>query len=310
MGGLSFRKRIAHSVNAFLKKNEFDIIQIEHTEIGEYIKKTSGHPIIIDAHDLLVKPAWRQFAFATGIRKVIAYLKYKQIESKELSIYKRVDLILTRSLCDKNMLLKYNDELKVSVFPPYVRMSEFGDAVPQLDTNNILFLGAMDRQVNVAAVCHFYGKIFPKIRHSIPDVMFYIVGNNPPRSIKELSERDEQVIVTGFVEDVRPLYLKASVFVAPLSIGGGIIVKILDAMAAGIPVVTTSVGNEGIEAVPDRDILIADEPSQFAEKVVRLLRDEHLSRLLSENGKSFVRENFNWDKVISRVEHDYNKLIA
>lgn len=309
-GGLSFRKKIANSVKRFLKKLDFDIIQIEHTEIGEYIERTSGIPIIIDAHDLLLKPVWRKFKLASGVKKIMSYFKYKWIQSKELSIYKSADKIYTRSLYDKDMLLIHNGELKVSVFPPYVRITEFDNAVPQRVSNTILFLGAMDRPVNISAVQHFYDKIFPQITHKIPDARFYVVGNNPPRSIKELSERDKHVIVTGFVEDVRSFYLKASVFVAPLMIGGGIIVKILDAMAAGTPVVTTSVGNEGIEAVPDRDILIADGPSQFAEKVVRLLRDENLSQLLSENGKSFVRENFNWDRVVSRVEHDYNKLIA
>jgi glycosyltransferase involved in cell wall biosynthesis len=167
----------------------------------------------------------------------------------------------------------------------------------------------MDRDVNINAVQYFYENILPIIKLKIPEVKFYVVGNNPPQIIKELSEKDQNIIVTGFVEDIKAYYLKASVFVAPLFVGGGVIVKILDAMASGLPVVTTSVGNEGIEAVPGRDIEIADEPKVFAKKILLLLQKPDIHSQISNNGQAFVYEKYGWSKIVRGIEDDYKKII-
>ncbi len=144
----------------------------------------------------------------------------------------------------------------------------------------------------------------------MPAAKLTIVGNGPPEEIRSIGQKDKDVIVTGFVEDIKPYYLKASVFVAPLFVGGGLIQKILDALAAGIPVVTTSIGNEGIDAVPDKEILIADDAEEFANKVILLLKDKGISQSISENGKAFVQNKFAWDGVIQKLEDEYKRLIA
>ena len=114
--------------------------------------------------------------------------------------------------------------------------------------------------------------------------------------------------VTGFVEDTDREYKTAAVFVAPILIGGGIIVKVLDALAAGTPVVTTSFGNEGVGAKPGRDLLVADDPQAFADAVVALLKDEALAERLSGSGREFVRENYSLDAVMKKVEEAYGEL--
>jgi glycosyltransferase involved in cell wall biosynthesis len=117
------------------------------------------------------------------------------------------------------------------------------------------------------------------------------------------------VSVPGFVDDLDECYKKASVFVAPILVGGGIIVKILDSMAAGTPVVTTTYGNEGIGALPGRDLLIADDPKGFAEAVVRVLSDKELAAGLSRNGQEFVRKNFTLEAAITEIEAAYKKIV-
>ncbi len=115
--------------------------------------------------------------------------------------------------------------------------------------------------------------------------------------------------VPGFVDDLDECYKKASVFVAPILVGGGIIVKILDSMAAGTPVVTTTYGNEGIGAVPERDILIADDPARFADAVVRVLSDRELADSLSRNGREFVRKNFTLEAAMKKLEATYEQIV-
>lgn len=308
-GGLKFRKRIAMSVNRFSKEIGFDIIMVEHTEIGEFMEKPIPTPFLIDAHDIILKPVMREYMLAGGLSRIIKYLRYKAVERKELSIYKKFDRIYTRSEHDRKLLLGYDKGLDVSVLPPYVRTENFGSSDAGREPYTLLFVGAMDRHVNIYAVQFFCEKIFPLIRDKIPDTKFFVVGNKPPEEIWALGQKDKNIVVTGYVDDVMPFYLRASVFVAPLFIGGGIIVKILDAMAAGLPVVTTSVGNEGIEAVPDRDFIMEDEPGGFADKVIMLLRDNDLWQSLSSNGKSFVHKKFSWDKIVRNMESEYKSLM-
>ncbi|MBI3754340.1 MAG: glycosyltransferase [Deltaproteobacteria bacterium] len=308
--GLTFRRKAAFSVTRFSTEIPFDIIQVEHTELGECMKRPDGIPMVIDAHDILLKPSLREYKLAKGISKLIKYIKYKALERREISIYKRFDRVFTRSEFDREMLLSYDRELDVSILPPYVRIEYPSGNEIRRDTNSILFTGAMDRPVNIEAVRYFYKEIFPLIKKEIPDARFYVVGNKPPEEIKRIGEKDKDVIITNFVKDIKPYYLRASVFAAPLFVGGGIIVKILDAMAAGLPVVTTTVGNEGIEAIPDRDIVIADEPEDFANKAVILLRDESLWKRFSENGGAFARKKFAWDGIVENMVDEYKRLIA
>lgn len=199
-------------------------------------------------------------------------------------------------------------DLSISVVPYPVT-----DVLPALgykrEPNTLLFAGAMHRDVNIESVLYFHEKIWPVIRREIPDARFYIVGNKPDQRVKALAKKDKDVVVTGFVEKLEPYYLKASVFVSPLFIGGGIIAKNLQAMALSLPVVTTSIGNEGIEAVPEKDILIADDPNTFAEKVLLLLKDSQKWEEIAQNGKRFVLKNFGLESVVKKIEDSYEALL-
>jgi polysaccharide biosynthesis protein PslH len=124
-----------------------------------------------------------------------------------------------------------------------------------------------------------------------------------------LAETDPLVSVTGFVDDIDRLYKTSAVFVAPILTGGGIIVKILDALAARRPVVTTSYGNEGVAARPERDLLVADDPEMFATQVIRLLTDSVLAEKVASNGRNFVRENYGLEAVIRRLEEVYKVVV-
>lgn len=259
--------------NRLIKSEAFDIIQIEHVETGLLIKKARDIPTVLVAHDVITKPAKRRYVASKGIPdKVVNYFKYKVAIKIEKYITGKFDKIFTLSEQDKKILLKMNKDLSIRVVPYPVT-----DTIPALECkrepNTLLFAGAMHRDVNIESVLYFYEKIWPVIRREMPDTRFYISGNKPDQRVKALAKKDKDVVVTGFVEKLEPYYLRASVFVSPLFIGGGIIAKNLQAMALGLPVVTTSIGNEGIEAAPDREILIADDPNTFAEKVLLLLRD-------------------------------------
>ncbi|MGC8744909.1 MAG: glycosyltransferase [Verrucomicrobiia bacterium] len=172
----------------------------------------------------------------------------------------------------------------------------------------ILFLGSMDWMPNIDAVEYFTESIYHKIKTKYPEARFIVVGRNPTKSIRDLSQKHSSIIVTGTVEDVRPFLKKASVMVVPLRAGGGTRIKIYEAMAAGVPVVSTSIGAEGLAVEHNKNILIADSPEEFAEQTIRLLKDKMLADTIAANGRRLVEENFSWKKVVDLFEN-YCRLI-
>jgi glycosyltransferase involved in cell wall biosynthesis len=166
----------------------------------------------------------------------------------------------------------------------------------------ILFLASYKhRPVNVQAALWFYHQVFPLVRNAVPDARFIIAGYGPPAELLALAA-DPGVEVSGFVDDLDRCYKSAAVFVAPILTGGGIIVKILDALATGTPTVSTTFGNEGIGAVPGEDLLVADTPTDFAAAVIRLLRDPEYAARLGRHGRGFVDAHYGRDAVMASLD--------
>ena len=170
--------------------------------------------------------------------------------------------------------------------------------------NRLVFVGRMDYRPNVDAVRWFSREVLPRIREQIPNAVFQIVGGHPTKAVERLAARN-RIEVTGFVEDVRPYLKEATAVVVPLRAGGGTRLKILEALAMGKAVVSTSVGAEGIEAVPQRDLLIGDDPEAFASQVVRVIEDKNLRRSLGQAGRKLTEEKYGWDSIARDLERVY-----
>jgi Glycosyltransferase len=139
-----------------------------------------------------------------------------------------------------------------------------------------------------------------------PDIKMLIVGSNPDRKIKSLA--DDNVVVTGFVEDIRPLLNRAKLFVAPLRSGSGIQNKILEAFACGLPVVTTSYGNAGIKAADEKQVIVRDNPDEFAQIIISLLGDNSKRNELGKSARELVEKEFSWENRAIRLEEIYQSL--
>lgn len=165
----------------------------------------------------------------------------------------------------------------------------------------LLFTGAMDYYANVDGVTWFCNDIFPLLKKKFPKAQFYIVGSNPHAKVKELGKRDG-VESTGFVEDIRPYYQSANVCVIPLRLARGVQNKVLEAMAMGKPVVTTTKAIEGIQAVPEKHVLIEDTPQGFCDAVLRLLKDRETRERLGAKGRKFVEERYDWTTNMKKLD--------
>jgi len=222
---------------------------------------------------------------------------------------KKFDTVFTLSEYDKKYLHKMDPGIAVRVMP-YPAGLDMSEKSFERQKNTLLFLASYKYlRRNVDAALWFYHEVFPLVRKAVPDARFVAAGYGPPPDLTALQEKDPSVSVPGFVDDLDKCYKQAGVFVAPILIGGGVIVKVLDALAAGTPVVTTTYGNEGVGATPERDILIADDPAGFADAVIRVLSDQELAARLSRNGQEFVRQNFTLEAAIKEWEATCREIV-
>ena len=162
----------------------------------------------------------------------------------------------------------------------------------------------MDFRPNVDAVLWFARHVLPRVRADVPDVCFFVVGQRPHRRLDVL-RRDPAVVLTGWVEDVRPYIAQAAVCVAPLRIGGGTRLKLLEAMAMGKPVVATHLGAEGYPLADGRELLLANTPADFAARVIALLRSPEQGAVLGRAARAFVQEHYDWRAIVPRLEAAY-----
>jgi glycosyltransferase involved in cell wall biosynthesis len=295
--------------NALIKKGDYDLVQVEWVETALLIRRGKT-PMILDAHDVITKPARRSFLRSKGAARLVQLVRWQLVRALELSIMSRFDRIFTMSEFDRRYLLDLAPGLKVTAVPIPAGM-DLKPAVHPRVPGRLLFLASYKyRPTNVEAALWFHSQVLPLVRREVPEAEFVIAGFGPPPQLLELAAHDPLTRVTGFVDDTDELYKSASVFVAPIVTGGGIIVKVLDALAAGTPVVTTTFGNEGIQARPGEDLLVADTPEAFARAVVTLLRDQAEADRLAASGSAFVARNFSMSAVMERIESAYHELAA
>lgn len=167
------------------------------------------------------------------------------------------------------------------------------------EAHRLLFLGSMDYGPNVDGVRWFVEQVLEAIRAADPDVLLEIVGADPPPEIRELA--GDHIHVTGRVPDVRPHLERASAMVVPLRIGGGTRLKIVEALALGTPVVSTTIGAEGLDLVADEHLRLADDPASFATAVTGLLADPAAAAALAERGRAFVHARYRWEALGDRL---------
>jgi len=198
----------------------------------------------------------------------------------------------------------------ISVIPIAVDTQQIQPVSRRARSMNILTMGTLYYPPNADGIRWFLQQVFPLVREKLPNVTLTIAGKNPPRDFIKLGgDPDSGITVPGFVEDLDPYFAKSALMIIPVRAGGGMRVRILEAFARAIPVVTTTVGLEGIQAKSGEDVLVADSPDDFAQYVIDLLQDRLLQEKLSTNGRKLVEEKYDWQGVLSKLETTYERLV-
>jgi glycosyltransferase involved in cell wall biosynthesis len=298
---------LARTANRLASRGTFDLLHVEYIETGLGLDARLPIRRVLVAHDELSEPAARQARLEPGLGRRLRGVLYGWASRHlEHHVCRKFDRILVASERNRQTLLAMNAGLAVSVLPFPIGIDPAGTPGIAREEGSLLFVGAMHRHPNVDAMRYFCRQVLPRVQRDLPRVRLTIVGNQPPRDLAQLTE-DPRISVTGFVPALEPYYARATVFVSPIRIGGGIMLKNIDAMAAGCPVVTTSIGNEGVGATPGYHLVTADDPDAFARAVVRLLRDEGERRRLAEHGRQFVEARFSLDATVKGLEEAYRE---
>ena len=235
---------------------------------------------------------------ANVVKKAYLYRQWQKMRAFEAKTCPQFDCVVAVSREDRELMQQQYGvdriyDVPTGVDTEYFRPSGRVKSQPE----SLVFTGSMDWLPNEDAIRYFTEQIMPRIKQVVPGVTLTVVGRNPYPGLVELSKLDPSVIVTGRVEDVRPFMEEAAVYIVPLRIGGGTRLKIYEAMAMEKPIVSTSIGAEGLPVTDGKEILLADTPESFAEAVVRLLRQENLASALGKQAAAKVREKFGWDTV-------------
>ena len=249
-------------------------------------------PMVVSCADLHYVRESRAAAFAD--HPVRALARARRTRRRELGTYGRADMIVTVTEDDRRALVGAAPHTVAAVVPTTYPIARVVPAFSQRIPCSILFVGDFRHAPNADAVLFFYRHVLPLVRRSLRDVAVTIVGDAPPREVRALSSAD--ITVTGWVPDVEPYLTTHCISIAPLRFGAGLKGKIVEAMATGLPVVTTPVGAEGMELVHGSTALIAESPEAFARAVVRLCTDHVLHARLSRNGLEHARAR--WDPTV------------
>jgi len=328
--------RLRRKVKRLLAQNKFDVVYVYSSGMAQYVERVTDTPKVIDladadSHKWIGYAKRKKFPMSVVYKREGAWLK-----NYEKLLCQKFDKAIAISEDEKNLFAGYIPNLNMEVVSNGVDLEYFstkliapsseGRHSSELIANsnpisgltslraqehmsfsnstpysNLVFVGVMDYYANVDAAVYFAKEVLPIIKLLVPEVMFYIVGVNPAKDVLRLT-KDKSVVVTGKVDDVRDYLRSAAVCVAPMRIAQGVQNKILQALACGVPVVTTSKGNEGIRAEVGREIFVEDDTRKFAERVVALLNSKELRDQVSSAARAFVESKFDWDESMRKFE--------
>jgi sugar transferase (PEP-CTERM/EpsH1 system associated) len=301
------------AIKKILSKGRFDLIHIDSLHMayyGEFIKHEFELPLVLREHNVQTTIMERYYQQqGNPFTRLYAYLQWKKTHRYEAKICEIFDMCLMITREDKNRIERMNSSVKTCIIPAGVDTSYFYPLKIKEEPCSLVFVGDLSWLPNVDGLLWFYNRVWPRIKKSFLQVKSYVVGRRPPQKIRKLSKREQNIVVTGFVTDVRSYVAKCSVFVVPLRIGGGMRLKILEAMGMERPVVATSVGAEGIMVTDRENIMIADSEVDFAERVIELLKDTNLRRKVAQGGKKLIEQEYRWESIVEELEKEYIKVL-
>jgi len=304
----------AHTLKRIVANTHFDGVLVEHVYMLQYARFVRPSPVFFSAHNVETMKFSRWFANEplSLKRRWLHRTQRAVIRFYESDLARRTSIVFATSPVDRDLLRRMNrgggrfvvapNGADLTFFEP--RSRESFDRPPA-----ILFMGTMYYRPNYEAAIYLATEIFPRVRQEIPEAECHLVGKTDRKDYSHLADPERGVHMHGFVDDVRPHLLRCQVSVVPVSVGSGTRIKIIEAMATATPVVSTSVGAEGLMCTDGENILIRDTPVAMAEAVVRLLRDREVCVRIGAAGRRLVEKEYGWDASAEVMRSEMMRVI-
>jgi len=320
-------RRFQDRLEALFASETYDVVQIEGIEMAPYGLWLRGWPrfsalvprplLVFDDHN--AEYLLQRRVFETDLRRpqrwpgaLYSLIQWQKLSRYEAHVCRQVDGVAAVSEADAGALRMLVPGLELSVVPNGVDLSFYDDsAVPagsgavRLPPSALVFTGKMDFRPNVDAVLWFAAEVLPLIRAKRPDAHFVVAGQKPHARLDPLRQR-EDVTITGWVEDVRPYFSGAAVYVAPLRMGGGTRLKLLEAMSMSKAIVSTSLGCEGFDVTDGHEMCVADGAAAFSSAVVDLMENRAQRESLGRRARRFVEAHYAWEAIVPGLEKLYD----
>jgi GT2 family glycosyltransferase len=297
------------AVDCCLENCDFDLIQLEYTQMACYARRCIGIPRLLTKHEVDFAACARRARQETNpIGKLRWFYNYLQVLDRESKLTQNVSTAICMTDTDARELRKFCPAVPTFVINTGVDLDYFCPPEQPSTEARLVFVGAFQHLPNVEAMTYFCREILPLVRDRAPDSELWIVGSNPPPTVLNLAAI-HRVHVTGFVPDIRPFMAKSSIYIVPLRLGVGIRGKILEAWSMKMAVISTSVGCAGLRFENDRNLLVADTPGQFASQIVSLMKDPLRRRRLGEEGRKTAEQYYSWDKSAQQLDALYRSYL-
>jgi glycosyltransferase involved in cell wall biosynthesis len=299
------RRAMRHLVERLAEEHSFDVAHADQLNMAQYAEGVPGAFKVLDTHNAL----WLLYrrlssTMSPGPRKLLLGRDWRLLKRYEGRMVREFDAVLAVSHEDEAALQEAAGQLvDIVVIPIAIDTDQVTPIERAAEAGHILHIGTMYWPPNIDGVLWFIHQVYPHIRARRPDVVFDVVGVRPPQEIVDLGGEGTGVNVTGYVEDLTPYLEHAGVMV--VRAGGGIRVKILNGLAQALPIVSTSLGCEGIAVEAGRHLLIADTPEEFAQATLRLLNDRDLAGELGRNGRRLIQSRYDYRVACRPLEDVY-----
>jgi len=305
-----FSNKMNERVTEALQEHQFDVVHLEHIRAAHFLRPGMDVASVFDAVDCITslyeqfsqhKPSW--------LGRWTSGIEYRNLRSYEPTKASKFDRVVVTSRKDKEALQGLAPHLSVDVVSNGVDTDYIRPSDGLVKTPSIVFSGKMSYYANDSAAMFLCDEVMPRVKACEPGATLTIAGSSPSKRIQRYGA-GHGIEVTGHVPDIRVCLRSARVAACPVSVGAGVQNKVLEAMAMGKPVVATSKACQALSVVDGEHVLIADQQEEFAEALVRIIRDDELAQRLARNGREYVDKHHNWSDKAREIEETYSRAIA
>lgn len=295
-----YSRALVQKLRQLLSTQTFDVLVCDFLHASINLRGLSAPPIVLFQHNVEAEIFRRHYLHAPNLfAKMFWRYQWRKMQRYEGHVCRQVEQCIAVSQTDQHTFETDYGLTNVATVDTGVDVSYFTQQTAARIPKRLVFTGSMDWLPNEEGMLFFIREILPRITPVIPDLSLTIVGRRPSPRLLQVCQSLPQITVTGRVEDVRPYLATGAVFIVPLRIGGGTRIKIFEAMASGIPVVSTHVGAEGLAVVHQQHLLLADTPDDFAQAVITLLQNPEIAQHIATTARVLVAEHHDW-KIVTQ----------